>query len=175
MDNFSLVCKSYREEKDHFHPTLLVSGNQKDAKSLAVKININGDLSTIKCRFSHPSTTWTPAISLSGQPETGWIKISLPQDSFSHDNEYFFTYGNQEMLKVGVQCKDEQTRKFITAVCNLNPQSIFLRKDFSFENNNLNENDVLIIQGSSSPDEEIILVAGAPYPVEIKYSVLAYQ
>ena len=155
MDNFSLVCKSYREEKDHFHPTLLVSGNQKDAKSLAVKININGDLSTIKCRFSHPSTTWTPAISLSGQPETGWIKISLPEDSFSHDNEYFFTYGNQEMLKVGVQCKDEQTRKFITAVCNLNPQSIFLRKDFSFENNNLNENDVLIIQGSSSPDEEI--------------------
>ena len=132
MDNFSLVCKSYREEKEHFHPTLLISGNQKDAKSLAVKININGDLSTIKCRFSHPSTTWTPAISLSGQPETGWIKISLPEDSFPNDNEYFFTYGNQEMLKVGVQCKDEQTRKFITAVCNLNPRKYFPEKRFFF-------------------------------------------
>ena len=154
VNNFSLVCKSYREEKDYFHPTLLIRSNQKDTQSLAVKININGDLSTIKCPFSYPSTTWTPAIPLSDQPATGWIKIALPEDSFSHDNEYFFTYGNQAMLKVGVQCKDEQTRKFITAVCKLDPQSLYLNKDFSPENKTLNENDLLILQGSSSPEEE---------------------
>jgi hypothetical protein len=154
MNNFSLVCKSYREEKDLFHPTLVIRGNQKDPQSLAVKININGDLSTIKCPFSHPSTTWTPAIPLSDQPKTGWIKISLPEDSFTHDNEYFFTYGNQAMLKVGVQCKDQQTKKFITAVCKLNPQSVYLNKDFSSENNTLNQNDLLIIQGLSSLEDE---------------------
>ena len=154
MNNFSLVCKSYREEKALFNPTLFISGNQKDTKSLAVKININGKISTLKCPFSYPSTTWTPAISLSDQPETGWIKISLPEDSFPHDNEYFFTYGNQEMLKVGVQCEDEQTRKFVTAVCKLNPQSIYLNKDFSSENKKLNENDLLIIQGFTSPEED---------------------
>lgn len=152
INNFSLVCKTYREESDKFHPTLLITGNQKNTQSLAVKININGKLSNIKCRFSPPSTTWTPTISLSDQPPTGWIKISLPDDSFTQDNDYFFTYGNQEMLKVGIACKDEKTRKFTTAICNLNPQSVFLNKDFSFEGGKLKENDLLIIQGFSAPE-----------------------
>ena len=154
MINFSLVCKSYREEKEQFHPNLLISGNQKETNSLTIKININGDLSTVKCRFSHPSTTWTPVISLQDQPATGWISISLPEDSFPNDNQYFFTYGNQEMLKVAVRCKDEQTRKFINAVCELNPESLYLKKDFSFEKAQLNENDLLITQGSFSQNEE---------------------
>ena len=128
MINFSLVCKSYREEKEQFHPTLLIRGNQKETNSLTIKININGDLSTVKCRFSHPSTTWTPVISLRDQPATGWISISLPEDSFPNDNQYFFTYGNQEVLKVAVRCKDEQTRKFINAVCELKPESLYLKR-----------------------------------------------
>ena len=154
MINFSLVCKSYREEKEQFRPTLLIRGNQKETNSLTIKININGDLSTVKCRFSHPSTTWTPVISLRDQPATGWISISLPEDSFPNDNQYFFTYGNQEVLKVAVRCKDEQTRKFINAVCELKPESLYLEKDFSFEKSPLNENDLLITQGSFSQNEE---------------------
>ena len=154
INNFSLICKTYREEKEKFHPTLLISGNQKNTQSLAVRINVNGKLSNLKCRFSPPSTTWTPTISLSDHPPTGWIRISLPEDSFSQDNDYFFTYGNQEMLKVATACKDEQTSKFISAVCNLNPQSIFLNKTLSFESGKLKENDLLIIQGFSSPEED---------------------
>ncbi|MAK46258.1 MAG: hypothetical protein CMI24_03210 [Opitutae bacterium] len=154
INNFSLVCKTYREETDKFHPTLLITGNQKNTQSLAVKINVNGKLSNLKCRFFPPSTTWTPAISLSDQPPKGWIKISLPEDSFSKDNDYFFTYGNQEMLKVGIACKDEHTRKFITAVCNLDPERIFLNETFSLKSKKLKENDLLMIQGFSSPEED---------------------
>ena len=58
------------------------------------------------------------------------------------------------MLKVAVRCKDEQTRKFINAVCELNPESLYLEKDFSFEKSPLNENDLLITQGSFSQNEE---------------------
>ena len=155
LNNLSLLCKSYREEKDKFYPTLLISGNQKDIKSLTIKININGNLSIMKCPFAYPLTTWTPLISLADQPTTGWIKISLPEDSFSHDNEYFFTYGNQKMLKVGIHCKDEQTKKFISAICDLRPKKIYLDKDFSIQKNELNENDFLILQGFSTSDEEI--------------------
>ena len=158
INNLSLTCKSYREEKASFSPTLSITGNQKDIKSLGIKIQINGDSFVEKCPFSYPSTTWTPSISLANQPTTGWIKISLPQDSFPHDNEYFFTYGNQGLLKVGVQCKDSETEKFIKAVCNLNPQSIYLNKDFSFEKDKLNENDLLIIQGYFSDLEEAQLL-----------------
>ena len=154
MINFSLVCKSYREEKEQFRPTLLIRGNQKETNLLTIKININGDLSTVKCRFSHPSTTWTPVISLQDQPATGWISISLPEDSFPNDNQYFFTYGNQEVLKVAIRCKDEQTRKFINAVCELNPESLYLKKNFTFKKAQLNENDLLITQGSFSQNEE---------------------
>ena len=154
MVNLSIVCKSYREENQQFHPTLLISGNQKETKSLAVKINVNGDLQTVKCRFAHPSTTWTPTISLSDQPPTGWISISLPEDSFVRDNQYFFTYGNQGMLKVAVRCKDEQTRKFINAACELDPENLYLDKNFSLESTKLNENDLLIHQGSFSQNEE---------------------
>ena len=50
------------------------------------------------------------------------------------------------MLKVAIRCKDEQTRKFINAVCELNPESLFLKKDFSFEKAQLNESDLLITQ-----------------------------
>ena len=95
---------------------------------------------------------------MADQPLTGWIKISLPEDSFSHDNDYFFSYGNQGMLKVGIQCKDLETKRFITAVCNLNSEKIFVEKDFSHEQLKRNENDLLIIQEYSSKnnDEKII-------------------
>ena len=76
-------AKLIERKKLAFHPTLSITGNQKDIKSLAVKININGDSSNIKCRFSYPSTTWTPSISLSDQPPTGWIKISYLRTLFS--------------------------------------------------------------------------------------------
>ena len=158
INNLSLTCKSYREDKASFSPTLSITGNQKDIKSLGIKIQVNGDSFVEKCPFSYPSTTWTPSISLANQPTTGWIKISLPQDSFPHDNEYFFTYGNQGLLKVGVQCKDSETEKFIKAVCNLNPQSIYLNKDFSFEKGKLDENDLLITQGYFSDAEEAQLL-----------------
>ena len=43
-------------------------------------------------------------------------------------------------------------------MCNLNPQSIYLNKDFSFEKGKLNENDLLIIQGYFSDLEEAQLL-----------------
>ena len=92
--------------------------------------------------FLSPFHNLAPAISLSGQPET--VDKDFPPEVPFPMITIFFTCGNQ-VAKLG-QCKDEQTRKFITG-CNLNPQSIS-GEDFSFENNNLNENDVLIIQGS---------------------------
>lgn len=154
LNNFSVICKSYREVKGSFSPTLSITGNQKDIQSLPVKISINGDSYIEKCRFSFPSTTWTPIISLADQPLTGWIKISLPEDSFSHDNDYFFSYGNQGMLKVGIHCKDLETKKFITAVCNLNSDKIFVEKDFSHEQLKRNDNDLLIIQEYSSQNND---------------------
>ena len=57
------------------------------------------------------------------------------------------------MLKVGVQCKDQQTKKFITAVCKLNPQSVYLNKEFS-RPFTINQNDLLIIQELSSLEDE---------------------
>ena len=99
MDNFSIVCKSYREEKDQFHPTLLISGNQKETKSLAVKINVNGDLQTVKCRFHTLLQLGHRPYHYQINPPTGWISISLPEDSFCHDNEYFFTYGKSGNAK----------------------------------------------------------------------------
>ena len=50
------------------------------------------------------------------------------------------------MLRVAVRCKDEQTRKFINAVCELDPENLYLDKNFTFESTKLNENDLLIIK-----------------------------
>ena len=37
LNNFSVICKSYREEKGSFSPTLSITGNQKDIQSLQLK------------------------------------------------------------------------------------------------------------------------------------------
>ena len=56
-NNFSVVCKSYREEKGNFFPTLLITGNQKNLQSLVIEITVNGNPFIENCRFSYPSTT----------------------------------------------------------------------------------------------------------------------
>ena len=58
------------------------------------------------------------------------------------------------MLKVGIRCKDLETKKFITAVCNLNSDKIFVEKDFSHEQLKRNDNDLLIIQEYSSQNND---------------------
>ena len=58
------------------------------------------------------------------------------------------------MLKVGIHCKDLETKKFITAVCNLNSDKIFVEKDFSHEQLKRNDNDLLIIQEYSSQNND---------------------
>ena len=146
--NYSLTCKSYSEETDSFFPTLQILGNKKGQEKLALKIRINGIQFPMESEFTYPSTTWTPTIPLAGQPRTGWISISLPEDSFPEDNEYFFTYGNQSMLKVGISCEDPQAKKCIIAACSLNPEKVFLTENlFTNRQEELIKHELLVIQG----------------------------
>ena len=78
----------------------------------------------------------------------------MPEDSFVNDNQYFFTYGNQGMLRVAVRCKDNKREKFIIAAYELDPENLYLDKNFTLESTKLNENDLLIHQGSFSQNEE---------------------
>ena len=83
-------------------------------------------------------TTWTPANFLIGRStrQTGWMKklISLPEDSFSHDNEYFFTYGNPRNAQSwGSTVRTSKREKFITAICDLRPKKSIWIKIFRYK------------------------------------------
>ncbi len=151
--NYSIHCKSYLEEAGTANPTLLIKGNQRGQERLAVKIRINGDLLLMDCEFTYPSTTWTPSIPLTGHPPVGWISITLPEDSFSGDNEYYFTYGNQSMLKVGISTKDSETERFVVAASSLDPDRTLLSKNLFSKQQDPSEHDLLIIQGDLTKED----------------------
>ena len=52
----------------------------------------------LKMSFLPPIHNLDTRYPISESAQTGWIKISLAEDFF-HDNEYFFTYGNQALLQ----------------------------------------------------------------------------
>ena len=58
------------------------------------------------------------------------------------------------MLKVGIECKDFEAKKFIAAVCRLNSEKIYLEKDVSLKELKQNRNDLLIIQEHTSDESD---------------------
>ena len=151
--NFSLTGKSLHQDGGLVYPTLSIKGNKKEQRKLRVDVNINGKISPAECDFTSPSTTWTPAISIANEPPTGWIAISLPEDSCTKDNYHFFTYGNNDLLRVGLLAANQPTKKILSVSSKLNPNKVFFKGELNGKDEEMLDHDLLFVQGKQTNEE----------------------
>jgi hypothetical protein len=73
--------------------TIAQSPDVQETVRIPVRLELNGTLSEIPVELTGEKTELNNySLSLEGQPERGWGRISIPADANAEDNEFFFTY-----------------------------------------------------------------------------------
>lgn len=157
--NYSLHAKSVIQEKRFLYPTLSIQGNEDTSRNLGIKININGQVMPAECEFSYPATTWTPIVPIPESPSKGWVQVTLPEDTSSHDNNYYFTYGNTQLLKVGMLVNKQQVKKVLSASITLNPDKVIIRNELFESKKQILDYDLIFVQGEQNSNTRELLDA----------------
>lgn len=80
-----------------------------DTARVPVRLELNGALSEIPVDLTGEETELNNyTLSLEGQPERGWGRVSIPADSNTEDNEFFFTYDRPPPRNTIVVSNDPQ-------------------------------------------------------------------